>query len=428
MDLDFGYGQNINNNDVSSEKENGEKNDITNLDTGKLDNAVNNKEPVENINNDTNETIEKNKTKEADTKENEQNDINTNLKEGDSIVIGNDTYKIDKDGNVVDANGNIYKEASEVKRWLETFDNVDETNDNDKITIDAIKNIVGIEITGDDDKPIEFENSPAGIKSYIDAVVDSYKKEHYETAINTLYHNYPILNDVLNYYIANGNSLDGFGQLPDRSGITIDEDNVAQQEAIIRTAWEERKQKGDVQSYIDYLKSSGTLYATAKEELIGLQESDKEYREQLAIEAENRENARLKDLENYWNGVHEVIKTRNIAGYQIPDSIIINRNGQKISVTPEDFFNYIYRVDGNGKSAYEKDLEQETFETRRDDEILRAYLKFVGGNYSNLVGMAINNEKVKTLKLKAKERNSNSIRIIKSNANAKSKELDFGYN
>ena len=109
--------------------------------------------------------------------------------------------------------------------------------------------------------------------------------------------------------------------------------------------------------------------------------------------------------------------------------IIINRNNQKISVTPEDFFNYIYRVDKNGKSAYEHDLEAETMESRRDDEILRAYLKFVGGNYSNLVDMAINNEKVTKLKLRAKERNSTSIRINRPKATSqKGVNIDLGYN
>lgn len=148
----------------------------------------------------------------------------------------------------------------------------------------------------------------------------------------------------------------------------------------------------------------------------------------MAAEAEKKENEHIKRLENYWNGVHEVVKNRQIAGYQIPESIIINRNGQKLSVTPEDFFNYIYRVDKDGKSDYEKDLAAETPESRRDDEILRAYLKFVGGNYSNLVGMAINKEKVNTLKLKAKERNSTSVRINRpNNADSKNKKLDFGY-
>ena len=74
-------------------------------------------------------------------------------------------------------------------------------------------------------------------------------------------------------------------------------------------------------------------------------------------------------------------------------------------------------------------MEAETPESRRDDEILRAYLKFVGGNYSNLVEMAINKEKVNKLKLRAKERNASTIRINKpKTTTAKGADIDLGYN
>ena len=42
------------------------------------------------------------------------------------------------------------------------------------------------------------------------------------------------MGDFLKYYVANGNSVEGFGELRDRSGIEVDENNVSQQEAIVR--------------------------------------------------------------------------------------------------------------------------------------------------------------------------------------------------
>lgn len=439
MDIDFGYGQNDNGSAAGSDNKNDGNANITNLDNGNIEHDPNGV-PADDLDNKGSNS-EGNKTSDDTKKPNNQDDNKPDgegddktgattdepLQPGTSIEIGNETYTVDERGNVLDKNGNIYKEASEVKAWIDSFEDVSDTTDG-VMTIDSIQEAFGIEITDDNDKKVTFENSPAGVKAYIDAVIDTARDEHYEAAINSLYQKYPILSDVLNYYIANGNSLEGFGEMPDRSNITIDENNEAQQESIIRTAWKEKGQRGDVESYIAYLKSSGILLATAKEELTGLQDADKEYRAKLAAEAEKKENEHIKRLENYWNGVHEVVKSRQIAGYQIPESIIVNRNGQKLSVTPEDFFNYIYRIDKDGKSAYEKDLAAETPESRRDDEILRAYLKFVGGNYSNLVGMAINKEKVNTLKLKAKERNSTSVRINRpNNADSKNKKLDFGY-
>lgn len=441
MDLDFGYSQNGNGNGAGSGEGNGNGDQATNLNTGKIDHDIDGM-PVNDIgdngggnNGDDGKpdnpgnTGEGNKGDKGNKEDNKNGDnADVNLEAGTSIEVGEDTYTVDENGNLLDKNGNIFKEAKDVKSWLNEFENVTDT-DKDSISIETIQEAVGVQITDDNDKPVEFENNPEGIKAYIDAVIETAKEEHFETAVNTLYQKYPILNDVLNYYIANGNSLEGFGEVPDRSNITIDDSNEAQQEAIIRTAWEEQGRKGDVESYIAYLKSSGTLLATAKEELVGLQEADEQYRKNIEEEAEYKEAERLQRLENYWNSVHDVIKNRTIAGYQIPESIIISRNGQKLSVTPEDFFNYIYRVDKDGKSAYERDLATETPESRRDDEILRAYLKFVGGNYSNLVDMAINKEKVNRLKLKAKERNTSTVRISKPKTNTnKGTNIDLGYN
>lgn len=414
MDMDFGYGQNVNTSGGGSDNKGEQNQDITNLDNGQVENP----NGGENIN-------EPPAGKEKN--ENNENDNPTKLEEGTTLEIGDAKYTVDKDGNVVDSNGNIFKEASQVSEWMKEFENVEETTSD--ISIDSIKAAIGIEITDDNDKPIVFDNTVEGIKSYIDSVIETSKQEHYDTAINTLYQKYPIIKDVINYYVANGNSLEGFGQVPDRSGIEIDENNEAQQEQIIRTAWSERKQRGDVNSYINYLKSSGTLLATAKEELDGLKEADAQYKRDIEAKAAAEEKEKIETLERYWNGVHDIIKSRKIAGYQIPESIVITRDGQKLSVTPEDFFNYIYRVDKEGKSAYERDLEAETPDVRRDDEILRAYLKYVGGNYSNLVDMAINEKNVATLKLRAKQHNASAIRVTKpKSTKSDGANIDLGYN
>ena len=414
MDIDFGYGQNVNTNGGGSDNKGEQNQDITNLDNGQVENP----NGGENIN-------EPPAGKEGT--ENNGDDNPTKLEEGTTLEIGDAKYTVDKDGNVVDSNGNIFKEASQVSEWMKEFENVEETTSD--ISIDSIKAAIGIEITDDNDKPIVFDNTVEGIKSYVDSVIETSKQEHYDTAINTLYQKYPIVKDVINYYVANGNSLEGFGQVPDRSGIEIDENNEAQQEQIIRTAWSERKQRGDVNSYINYLKSSGTLLATAKEELDGLKEADAQYKRDIEAKAAAEEKEKIETLERYWNGVHDIIKSRKIAGYQIPESIVITRDGQKLSVTPEDFFNYIYRVDKEGKSAYERDLEAETPDVRRDDEILRAYLKYVGGNYSNLVDMAINEKNVATLKLRAKQHNTSAIRVTKpKSTKSDGANIDLGYN
>ena len=100
----------------------------------------------------------------------------------------------------------------------------------------------------------------------------------------------------------------------------------------------------------------------------------------------------LQEETAYWTGVQETIKNRKIAGYEIPETIIINKDGKKIAATPNDFFNYVYQVDENGNSRYNNDLAAMTPEQRRDDSLLRAYLRFTGGSYADLVNLAIKDQ------------------------------------
>lgn len=425
MELDFGYGAGGNGNNANAANENNGESNATNLENGSIENNPNGV-PADDINNQSEEKQqEQQKPKDQQVQQGEEK---IDIQPGTTLEIGEDKYTVDENGNILDANGNIYKEAKDVQEWIKSFDKVDETNDNNVISIDAIQDAIGVELTDENDKPLDFDNSADGIKNYVNAVIESAKEETTNAAINGLFQKYPILPDVINYYIANGNSLEGFGQLPDRSGITIDDSNEAQQEAIIKTAWEERGQKGDVNNYIQYLKTSGTLLATAQAELESLQEADEQYRNNLAQQAQQQEQEQAEQEQAYWQDVYDVIQSKKIAGYQIPESIIVNRNGQKIACTPNDFFNYIYLVDNNGKSAYQRDLEAETPETLRDDNILRAYLKFVGGNYSNLVDMAINEKQVAKLKLRAKENKQSTIRISKpTTTNKQNKDIDLGY-
>lgn len=368
-----------------------------------------------------------NKDKGSNGDNNDNNDDKNgklDLSEGQIVEIGDDSYTVDKEGNLVDKDGNIFKEAKDVQDFLKEFE-VDDTDSNEELNIDNIQKALGIELTDDNDKPIQFENTVEGVKSYVNSVIEAQKKDIAEAAVSAVFTKYPIVEQFLNYYIANGDSYEGFGQTPDRSNITIDDNNEAQQENIIRTAWKERNMAGDVESYIQYLKASNILASTARNELKALQESDKQKRDEYEKEAKRVEEEKAKSLKEYWDGVANVITSRKIAGYEIPEQILITRDGKKLTATPKDFFNYVYQVDKDGKSAYAKDFAKLTPEQKRDDEILRAFLTFTGGTYANLIDMAIKEEKIKTLKLHAKESKKNSVRV--KPATKKGNDLDFGF-
>lgn len=355
----------------------------------------------------------------------EGEDNNDVLEEGTVLEVGDDKYTVDKDGNLVDKDGNIFKKKDEIAEWRKSFEEEEDVTDD--LSIDSIQKALDIEITDENDKPVVFENTPDGVKQYIDAVLETGREEQQKQALDTLFARFDFLPDLLNYYVANGNSLRGYGQVPDRSKITIDDKNEEQQIYIIKTAWQERGQKGDVNGYIDYLKNSGTLLATAQEELQGLKEKDAAYRKQVEEKAAAAEKQHQEEIKQYWDGVKQVIDKRELAGYKIPETIVINRNGTKTSATPNDFFNYVYMVDKEGHSAYERDLMNTKPEDRLNDELLRAFLMFTGGNYANLVDYAINEKNVKTLRLKAAQRDRKSTLRISKPTKVNPKDTDFGY-
>lgn len=424
--MDFGF-------DVNGAGNNGgnanpdSNNDVTNLHNGKPDTG-DTTDLDDNNNDDGNKS--KNVPPHNNPDDNNGNVNNNNTEDeielvvGGTVEIGDNIYTIDESKNLVDKDGNIFKKADEVQEFLKGFDvdNNVETESN----LANIQKAIGIDITDENDKPVEFEDTPEGIASYVKAVISNSEKEHYETAINTLYQRYPIVKDFLEYYVANGGSYEGFGEMPDYSGIEIKDDDEKQQENIIRVAWDAQGRAGDVESYINYLKSQGILGASAKTELEALKKISEEQRNAIAQQAQEQEQARMAQLQEYWTGVKSVIDSKSIAGYKIPDTIVITRNGQKVSATPNDFFNYLYQVDENGHSAYERDLMQQKPVDRRDDEILRAYLTFTGGSYANLIDMAVNDKEVKQLKLRAKQ-NNNVHRVKVTPPKNNNAPIDFGY-
>lgn len=417
-DMDFGYADPITQPVGGGETEPVEE--PTDIESGEPTKPGTEPDPQQ-INNDStpDDNTDDNK---SDGEGEDNNDV---LEEGTVLEVGDDKYTVDKDGNLVDKDGNIFKKKDEIAEWRKSFEEEEDVTDD--LSIDSIQKALDIEITDENDKPVVFENTPDGVKQYIDAVLETGREEQQKQALDTLFARFDFLPDLLNYYVANGNSLRGYGQVPDRSKITIDDKNEEQQIYIIKTAWQERGQKGDVNGYIDYLKNSGTLLATAQEELQGLKEKDAAYRKQVEEQAAAAEKQHQEEIKQYWNGVKQVIDKRELAGYKIPETIVVNRNGTKTSATPNDFFNYVYMVDKEGHSAYERDLMNTKPEDRLNDELLRAFLMFTGGNYANLVDYAINEKNVKTLRLKAAQRDRKSTLRISKPTKVNPKDTDFGY-
>lgn len=399
-----------------------EGNPITNLDADKTgdhdDNHDTDNNHDDNNGNDGGEGDDKNKDSHTGEPE--------TIEPGTTYQIGDDVYTIDEKGNLLDKDNKIFKNANEVADFLKQFEEEDTTESG--VDVDAIIKAVGVEIKDDKDQVVTFENTPEGVASYVNNVLEVKRNEFAQAGINKLVQDYPFVVDLINYYNANGGSLEGFGEVQDRTNITIDEANEAQQISIIKEAWKEFGRGGDVNKYINYLKETGGLLDVAKEELEGLKNKDIQNKTKLENEAREAQEAEQRRQMEYWGTVKQTIDGKQLGKYKIPDTIMRVNDGKTVAATPQDFFNYVYQVNDEGKSRYMIDLEKQTKEDALNDELLRAYLMFTGKSYDSLVEMAKVEKEV--IKLKAAKNNGTrkTIKMTKPATKSNRDNIDYGYN
>ena len=340
------------------------------------------------------------------------------LSEGDTIEFDGVVYSVDSKGNLIDDKGAIFKEADKVADWLKSVE-VDEGNEgNLELSIASIQEALGITVTDDKGNPVEFTNDAQGLNAYINAVIDLKSNELQQAAINKMYADNPLLKQFTDYVQLTGTPR-GFGEIPDRSGIVLDKENEEQLKAVIRMAAKEFGNKSLNENYIKYLKDSGSLYDEAKGQLAMLVEKDRQVRADIEARAAAKREADAKSISDYWNKVNNVINSRVIAGYKLPESFIKEANGQKVTITPNDFYNYLSKAtetdtDGNKVTGYQRDLDLLTDDEYLNRELLDAWLMFTGGSYKDLIAMAVNEDKVRQLRVKSKEqRTSKTVKVVK---------------
>lgn len=342
------------------------------------------------------------------------------LDAGTQLDIDGKPYTVDAKGNIVDDKGNVFKQASEVNDWLKTVQtsNGDDEPDDKEITVASIQKALGVEITDENGNPTEFTNDAAGVKSYVEDVINLKSAELQQAAVNKVFNDNPLLKQFADYLVVNNGSPYGFGQLPDRSTIELDKTNETQQEAIIRMAAQEFGNKAVNDNYIQYLKQTGGLYDEAKVQLANLVEKDNNLRKQLETEAQQRRAQEEQEIDKYWNNVNNVIDSGIVGGYKLPESFVKEVNGTKVTLNRKDFFNYLSKPavtdeQGNTMTGYQRDLANLSDEDALAKEMLDAWLMFTGGTYKDLINMAVKEDNVRKLKIMSeKQRNAKSIKIV----------------
>lgn len=427
-DIDFeGAAQQTGSSGAAQSTENGGNNGATQEDMTHLNG--NNQEDITSKDGANNNNGQQEGQSDDTGKDGNQNNQDANnsstgeLAVGDTLEFEGSTYTVDKDGNLVDDKGSIFKQANEVSDWLKSMD-VDDNNQVDGgLNLASIQEALGVTVTDSDGKAVEFTDDADGVKAYVNSVIDLKSNELQTAAINKLYSDNPLLKQFNDYVQLTGTPR-GFGEIPDRSGIQVEKDNEAQQVAIIRMAAQEFGNKSLNENYIKYLRDSGGLYDEARNQLQALAEKDIAVRKEIETRAATQRQEEAENVANYWKNVSNVIDGRMIAGYKLPESFTKEVNGQKVVITPNDFYNYLSKAseqdaDGNRVTGYQKDLSNLSDADYLNRELLDAWLMFTGGTYKDLIDMAVKEDKVRQLRVKSKEqRTAKSVKIIRK-ANSK---------
>lgn len=393
-------GNTDNNPDVPTNKE-----DVTNLGGNDVDDITGKDSGEPNPDNTGNED------------NNDNNSSTGELNVGDQLEVDGITYTVAQNGDLVDDKGNVFKEAKDIADWLKSV-NLENNESDSSITLASIQESLGVTITDENGKPVSFTDDAAGVKAYVDSVIELRSNELQQAAINRLYSDNPLLKQFQDYVQLNGTPR-GFGEIPDRSGIKLDKDNEQQLVAVIKMAAQEFGNKSLNDNYIKYLRDSGGLYDEARNQLEALVDKDKAYRKDIETKAAEQRKQEADALKNYWEKVNNIINGRVINGYKIPDSFTKEVDGKKIVITPNDFFNYLSNAnvdgdDGKKLTAYQRDLANLTDDKFMAREMLDAWLMFTGGTYKDLIDMAVKEDQVRKLVVRSKEnRSAKSVKIVK---------------
>lgn len=372
--------------------------------------------PDTNANNGNGSTGNQGQQGQVDNQQQDSSMGEVKLSEGDTINVDGVDYTINAEGNAIAADGTVFRTATELAELIAQ-------DGSEPSVLNQLQTRFGSDFKDENGNPIVFDDNEEGIAAYVETVVQSRVKEAQTAAINNLFETYPQVEQVINHLKLNG-TLDDFVEIPDRSQITISKDNEEQQATFIREEWKLSGKKGDVNKFIDYCKNAGILYDTAVESKEAV---DSIYESRLAeqkAQVEAKEAAAAAEEKAYWDNVEKTISKGELLGYSIPEQIQCNKDGKKVMLSRKDFLKYVSTpVDSEGNTAYMLDEAKVDSDARMQDDLLKAFLRFTGGDYASLVGMAVNKQKVLSIRTAAAQTTGKRTVIINSKGN-NSKTVD----
>lgn len=307
-----------------------EENEIANLDV-----SPNNKKPFEE--NEKEETDDN--TKDNKDVDEEETDDNKDDKEDD------DEEEVEDDENEEEDKGENEEE--------------DDDSASEQVTafFDAISENLGWEFDDEEEKPKTVEE----LISYITDVIE--ENSIPEFASDEV--------KAINDYVANGGNIEKYFSVinTDIDYDDIDLDDVSVQKSVLK---EFLKEKGHsdkmIQKKLDKYEEAGILQDEAEDAAEEMKIIKEEKKKALLETQKKNHEAYIKQQQNFYNSVvKEIEDLKDIRGIKIPKE------------DKKQLLNYIFKLDGDGRSQYQKDyaksnrnLIESAYFTMKGDKLLSA--------------------------------------------------------
>ena len=236
-----------------------------------------------------------------------------------------------------------YYEQPEEETYVEDeYEEDDEGGEEPSSIAFEVAKTLGFDIEGD------YEDSVEGLTEF----VRDLSQNTAEDQLNSLFEQFPEVQQHLDYVMAGGDSREFFqrqGQQVDYNSIAIDEDNVGMQRAVLAQFLQVKGHDSEfIQDTIDTYEASGKLYGNAEKAKAHLAELQEQEQQMMMEQQQQQYQQYQQEQQQFWNEVAETIESGNeFAGVRIPDR------------EKSNFFDYISRpVGSNGETQRELDYQE----------------------------------------------------------------------
>jgi hypothetical protein len=327
------------------------------------------------------------------------------LKDAGEVEIEGTTYKLDENKNAVDADGKVVKTKEEILEML----NEGEEGDDDNY-VSQVSSITGFQAVDDKGNEITFENTVQGLADRETHIVNQEARKLASQELDTFFDKNPDIIEMYNYKKLHGN-LDGFADAKDYSKITLEDSNDDQHRQIIIEAEQAQgKDEKRAKQYADMMISDGKGKDEAEASLNFLKDKQTKDAQAIVDARTEKEGVAKETYKKYVTEVAEVVKSGTANGFKIPDHFEATlADGSKRVVKRDAIFHLVTEpVGDDGETVYDKMLARDSVEAK----VLDAYMRLIGYDFNKLATQKANSQKIVNLK-EAKKKAGNKVNIIK---------------